>query len=126
MQRLIHYVNQKKFKTILEIGCGNGWLSNHLAKTKAEVYALDMNEVELIQGARVYKGIENLNFLYADILNNPFQEKVFDLIVLASSIQYFPDVGRLIQSLQPLLTKHGEIHIFDSPIYQNKKSKLQT
>jgi len=40
--------------------------------------------------------------------------------VLASSIQYFSDVGRLIQSLQPLLTIHGEIHILDSPIYQNK------
>jgi 2-polyprenyl-3-methyl-5-hydroxy-6-metoxy-1,4-benzoquinol methylase len=122
MQRLIRYINQKEFKTILEIGCGNGWLSSHLAETKAEVFALDMNEVELIQGARVYKGIDNLKFLYADVLSNPFnKENVFDLIVLASSIQYFSNVGRLIQSLQPLLTKHGEIHIFDSPIYQNQK-----
>jgi ubiquinone/menaquinone biosynthesis C-methylase UbiE len=120
MQRLIRYLNQKNFKTILEIGCGNGWLSSHLAKTKAEVFGLDMNEVELIQGARVYKGIENLKFLYADILKNPFKDKVFDLIVLASSIQYFSDAGRLIQSIQPLLTAQGEIHVLDTPIYQNQ------
>jgi len=125
MKRLLRYVNQKKFKTILDIGCGNGWLSNHLAKTNADVFALDVNEVELRQGSRVFNGINNLNFIYVDVLSNPFKkEKVFDLIVLASSIQYFADVRRLVRSLQSMLTDNGEIHILDSPIYSNKNESV--
>lgn len=125
MQRLVRFVNQKKFKIILDIGCGNGWLSSCLAKTKSEVFALDVNEVELKQGSRVFRRLDNLYFIYADILNNPFKkEKLFDLIVLSSSIQYFPDLPSLIQCLQPLLLEHGEIHILDSPIYTNKAEAL--
>ena len=121
MHRLVRYINQRRFKTILDIGCGNGWLSSHMAKTNAEVFALDVNEVELRQGSRIYNGMNNLNFIYADVLSNPFKdEKMFDLIVIASSIQYFSDIRGLIQSLQPMLTHKGEIHILDSPIYQNK------
>jgi ubiquinone/menaquinone biosynthesis C-methylase UbiE len=125
MQRLVHYVNQKKCQQILDIGCGNGWLSNCLAKTKSEVFALDVNEVELRQASKVFREADNLRFIYADILSNPFKkEKLFDLIVLSSSIQYFPDLTSLIQCLQPLLLKGGEIHILDSPIYPNKTEAL--
>lgn len=121
MQRLVRYVNQKKFRSILDIGCGNGWLSSHLAKTKAEVLALDVNEVELKQGSRVFNELDNLTFIYADVRSNPFKaEKLFDLIVLSSSIQYFSDINGLVRSLQPLLLENGEIHILDSPIYQNR------
>jgi ubiquinone/menaquinone biosynthesis C-methylase UbiE len=121
MHRLVRYINQRGFKTILDIGCGNGWLSSHLAKTRAEVFALDVNEVELTQGSRVYKGTNNLTFIYADVLSNPFKkEKMFDLVVVASSVQYFSDVKALIHCIQPILTDTGEIHILDSPIYQNK------
>ena len=121
MQRFLRYAKQKKFKRILDIGCGNGWFSSHLAKTKADVYALDVNEVELKQGSRVFSQLNNLTFVYADILVNPFKsEKLFDLIVLSSSIQYFAGISNLMTALQSLLTETGEIHILDSPLYRNK------
>lgn len=126
MQRLVRYINQKKFKSILDIGCGNGWLSSHLAKTKAEVLALDVNQVELKQGSRVFNKLNNLSFIYANVTSNPFKaEKLFDLIVLSSSIQYFSDINGLVRSLQPLLLEKGEIHILDSPIYKNKNEAGQ-
>lgn len=125
MLRLVRYVINKRFKRILDIGCGNGWLSSCLAKTKSEVFALDVNEVELKQGSRVFKGMSNLHFIYADILSDPFkEEQLFDLIVLSSSIQYFADLAILIHCLQPLLLEGGEIHILDSPIYSNKHEAL--
>lgn len=125
MQRLLKYVKRKDFHKILDIGCGNGWMSKHLADTQAHVIAVDVNEFELKQGARVYSDKKNLRFVYADILRNPFDKKSsFDLIVLSSSIQYFPDLKLLIEKLNGLLTDNGEIHIIDSTIYNDHDAPL--
>ena len=42
---------------------------------------------------------------------------MFDAILLASAIQYFPDLPMLLNTLFRYLMPHGEIHIIDSPIY---------
>ena len=119
-------------KKILDLGCGNGWLTNRLAENPNwEVWAMDVNEEELAQGARLF-GRENLRFVYADlpslVSRNDIPEAspgisfrdTFDLVVLAASVQYFPDLENLIFSLKKCLKPGGEIHILDSPFYKNE------
>ncbi len=102
---------------ILELGCGSGWLSSKIAKiTGTRVWGLDRAGIELAQAARLF-GRPNLAFLSADIFQFPFSEGSFDVIILASVIQYFPDLAALIRSLRLLLIPGGEIHVLDSPIY---------
>jgi ubiquinone/menaquinone biosynthesis C-methylase UbiE len=117
-KRLVNYLKKNQSpKKILEIGCGNGWLSRHLASVpQVEVLGVDINENELLQAARLF-GAMNLNFLYGNILEINFLQK-FNYIVLASSLQYFPDVNKLVQKLDTILDENGEIHIIDSPLYQ--------
>lgn len=123
-KRLLLYLKKKKFKNVLDLGCGNGWLSNLLARHCGDVTAMDINEFELKQGARVFNDTRNLHFVYADILKYPFgKRKLFDLIILASSIQYFPDLKMLLHTLQNLLADKGEIHILDSPIYSTSEAE---
>lgn len=103
---------------ILDLGCGNGWLSNRLSGVPAaQVRGIDWNIPELHQAKSLF-GTERLHFIAADALKIPFPNGVFDVIVLASVIQYFPDLADLIRSLKPLLRPGGEIHILDSPMYK--------
>lgn len=71
LERLDEYLQAhfgKQPIRILDLGCGNGWMSNHLAAhTQREVWATDLNETELIQGSGVFTR-ENLRFVYADVL----------------------------------------------------------
>lgn len=120
LQRLIPYLNlnQKKQSKILELGCGNGWLANHLATLpNSEVVGVDVNETELKQGSRVFAETKNLSFAYADIFAAHFPYSLFDYIILSGSIQYFRDIGILFAKLLTLLADNGEIHIVDSPVY---------
>jgi ubiquinone/menaquinone biosynthesis C-methylase UbiE len=106
-------------KNILEIGCGNGWLSNLLANISGtEVWGIDVNEPELEQAERVFGKKENLHFCRCNIFDRPFEKGSFNFIVLASVIQYFPDIKLLIRELLTLLKLNGEIHIIDSPFYE--------
>ena len=122
MSKLLAYLSKRKApRHILEVGCGNGWLSHHLAaRLPAEVCALDINEHELRQGSRVFAARKNLVFLYADVLDWPATQVQFDTIVMASSVQYFSDIHAVIPRLLERLADHGELHILDSSFYADE------
>lgn len=120
--RLISYLeNANGTKNILEIGCGNGWLCNRLSRiTDTDVLGLDVNITELKQATRVFRGKKNLTFVAGDIfsISLPCQ---WDYIILASSIQYFDDLNKLLSTLLETMSSKGEIHILDSPIYPDER-----
>ncbi len=119
MKKVARYVaGLPRSVRLMELGCGNGWLSHHLAALPdVHVWGLDRSSSELAQAARVF-GSANLAFAAADIFAPPFARDSFDIILIASAIQYFPDLARLITQLCGLLQPKGEIHIIDSPLYQ--------
>jgi len=117
-RQLIKYLSRKKSPLkIVEVGCGNGWLSYQLSQIPhASVVGLDVNLVELQQAKRVFHSIQNLDFLYGGLEDISRHEK-FDLIVFAASIQYFPSLLDIVETALERLNDKGEIHIIDSHFY---------
>ncbi len=68
-RRLVHYLGaRKKTLEILEVGCGNGWLTHQLADIPGtRVTGLDINFTELQQAARVFSNDPNLRFIHGDM-----------------------------------------------------------
>ncbi len=109
---------------LLEIGCGNGWLANLLARqTGHSTAALDINLAELRQGARVFRETPNLCFFYGEADKIAFSANCFRAVVMASAIQYFADIRRFLRQILNLLKPGGEIHILDSPFYAANEIK---
>ncbi len=117
-RRLVKYLERRGTPPlVLELGCGNGWLSHQLARLAgARVWGIDLPGPELAQAGRLF-GAANCRFLAADIFAAPLPAAVFTGIVLAAVVQFFPDLHALICALRPLLAAGGEIHILDSPLY---------
>lgn len=117
LRMLIDYLNSKpEPKTILEMGCGNGWLTNKLSEIKnSEVVGLDINVQELEQAVRVFGEKPALLFINADIFKIPWK---FDYIMLSGVIAYFNDLKKLLSRLLEKINPGGEIHIIDSPLYK--------
>ena len=129
LRRFQNYL-KKRFRNqplqLLDLGCGNGWMALNLAKRpNTEVHAVDVNLPELEQGARIAAatGQTNIQFVFADVLDNQLPEAQFDLIVLAASVQYFPDLKILLAALKRLLRTGGEIHFLDSPFYPTEAER---
>lgn len=119
--RLTAYLTQfRRDSTLLELGCGNGWLANNIARASLSVVGLDRNWVELRQAQRLFGDRRQLSWIFADIFCGPFGGRTFDVVVIASAIQYFADLRQLLETLVPLLTTGGEIHILDSPFYRTE------
>ncbi len=117
--RLTKHIRSKQPKSVLDLGCGNGWLSLKIADFVQELVCMDINLLELKQAAKVLEGKDNITIVYNNILeNNDFGK--FDLILLNASVQYFPSLSELILKLKDCLTSTGSIHIIDSPFYFKK------
>lgn len=117
--RLLRYLkHKKKALRILEVGCGNGWLSNQLSRLdQVDVTGLDINIMELKQARCVFGHKSNLHFQQGDIRDCVLDKEKFDQIIFAASIQYFPSVSAIISRSELLLSNDGEIHILDSMFY---------
>lgn len=128
--RFKEYLNSfhKQFD-ILDLGCGNGWLAGELSKSFSHnFYCIDINLYELKQGARLFRN-ENIRFIYGDIFKMELAKNSFDLIILNSSVQYFENLNTLLKELIFTLKIDGEIHILDSPFYEEDdlpKAKTRT
>jgi len=116
--QLVAYLNRKyKPLSILEIGCGNGWLAAKMAQIDGvNVAGIDINTIELTQAKRVFKQ-KNLAFYLADFESGYFGHTKFDIIVFAASIQYFKSLHQIITTAKQSLNKNGEIHILATNFY---------
>jgi ubiquinone/menaquinone biosynthesis C-methylase UbiE len=114
----MNYLKKKKRpQLLLEIGCGNGWLSAMMATlANSKVVGRDINSAELNQATRVFDNRRNLTFELGD-LDDINSDMKFDIIVFAASVQYFPLISKTIKKALSLLNPAGEIHILDSHFY---------
>ncbi len=121
--RIKCYFQEKNSGNVLDLGCGNGWLTNVLAENaNLEVVGIDLNRVELQQASRLFIK-PNLKFVYGDILTLSLPWSGFDYITVSAAIQYFKNFKSLIDRLMILLKDKGELHIFDSPFYKTETVK---
>lgn len=115
------YLKENGCKSFIEVGCGNGWVTtliqNYLG---VPACGIDVGHVELEQAARISEG--KSVFAYGDIFSDKFDGLKADAIILASCVQYFPDVRKLLMRLR----KMGTVYIIDSPIYKKGKAAAAT
>lgn len=112
---------KKRPLEVLEVGCGNGWLSNQLARVPhTQVTGLDVNLPELEQGAAVFTA-PNLRFVYGELRDFVLGAQRFDVIVFAASVAYFPSLPEIISIALQHLLPGGEIHIVDTFFYKKNE-----
>ena len=115
------YLNSRKYKNVLEVGCGTGILLKELKDNygKIEFCGLDPNE----SGFHGYEGIsnniistdKNLNIIKKDINNFNFKKK-FDLIFSFNVFEHILDQEKYLKQTNSLLNENGLSIIF-SPNY---------
>lgn len=107
---LINEIIRKKYTNILDIGCGQGFITEHIQGDK--IIGIDISH-EAIRHAKVNSKNTNIKYLQGSIfnMNEIFNEK-FDLIIITGVLykQYIGDSSSLIyQIIDNLLMENGEL-----------------
>jgi trans-aconitate methyltransferase len=100
---LIELLNPKPGERILDLGCGTGHLTAHIAARGASTTGLDAS-VSMVAQAR--QNYPKLRFVLGDASDFRFDEP-FDAVFSNAALHWIPDAGRVIASVGRALKPGG-------------------
>ena len=109
---------QARDRKVLDIGCGFGLISIHLATLGAQmVSAVDANEekMSVLQNIllRFNPPLNNIEAKLCDALNLKYGDNYFDAVVANEVISHVRDVAAFIQEMNRVLRRGGVFYISD-------------
>jgi len=107
---------------VLDLGAGNGWLSNRLALRGHQVAAVDLqiNPVDGLGALQHYD--QAIVALQAEFDHLPLLAQQVDLVIDNASFHYSVDYRNTLKEAQRVLKPDGNVVILDTPLYHNPDS----
>jgi SAM-dependent methyltransferase len=107
---------------VLDLGAGNGWLSNRLAFRGHDVAAVDLT-VNDFDGLGCHRFYESAFLpVQAEFDHLPFAEASAEAVVFNASLHYSVDIERTLREALTVLDARGVLVILDSPFYRDGAS----
>jgi SAM-dependent methyltransferase len=107
---------------ILDLGAGNGWLSNRLAAQGDRVLAVDLlvNEQD---GLGAWKHYEHtFTPVQAEFNHLPVMDRFADVVIFNASFHYSENYEETLKEALRVLSPAGLIIVMDSPLYRRRGS----
>jgi ubiquinone/menaquinone biosynthesis C-methylase UbiE len=103
---------------ILDLGAGNGWLSNRLAAQGDRVIAVDLSVNEQ-DGLGAWKQYEHtFTPVQAEFNHLPVMDRFADAVIFNASFHYSENYAETLREALRVLSSKGLIVIMDSPAYR--------
>jgi 2-polyprenyl-3-methyl-5-hydroxy-6-metoxy-1,4-benzoquinol methylase len=116
MAPVLSMLDPKKNRTVLDLGCGNGYLASQLVKLGYNAYGTDASE----NGIAIAKQEYPDRFYWQDLstgkLPKELQSISFDTIISTEVIEHLYDPGGFIDFCKEILPQNGEI-ILSTPYH---------
>ncbi len=108
--------------TVLELGCGTGSFTRELARSGAEIVAIDVSP-ELLEIAKLNCSVPNVRFQIQNAYSLSYSEAVFDSVV-GSSVLHHLEIEEALRDVYRVLKPEGTI-CFTEPNMLNPQTAIQ-
>lgn len=109
-----------KDDVVLECACGTGLLTLPMAQICKEIVATDYSDGMLKQTQKKIAGYPNVTVQKASILDIPFEDNKFDVVVAANVIHLLDEPEKALAEMKRVCKPGGKLII---PTYINKENK---
>lgn len=110
MEIILDVIMSIKPRTILDLGCGGGWLSKILSAKGSPIIGIDIS-ASLIKNA-TKMAPKSVDFLTGDCMNLPFNNNTFDLIIGIGVLHHL-DLDKTLAECHRVLSKNGSMLIME-------------
>ena len=108
--------------TVLELGCGTGSFTRELARSGADIVAIDVSP-ELLEIAKLNCSVPNVRFQIQNAYSLSYSEAVFDSVV-GSSVLHHLEIEEALRGVYRVLKPEGTI-CFTEPNMLNPQIAIQ-
>ncbi|RPJ27784.1 MAG: class I SAM-dependent methyltransferase [Chloroflexi bacterium] len=107
---------------VLDLGAGNGWLSNRLSAQGDRVIAVDLlvNDQDGLGTWKFYE--QSFTPVQAEFNHLPIMDRFADAVIFNASFHYSENYAETLQEALRVLAPEGLIVIMDSPVYRRGAS----
>ena len=108
--RWAYELGEASAKHVLDVGCGNGFVTCRFAETGADVIAIDLTDraVELTRARLNLLGL-SAEVRQADAEALPFEDETFDTVVSFGVLHHTPDTELAIREINRVLKPDGRL-----------------
>lgn len=92
--------------SVLDVGCGGGFLSNDLARAGFQVTGVDLSP-ESLKIAEAYDETHSVKYEVADAFNLPYPDESFDSVTAMDFLEHIDDPEKVIREFSRVLKPHG-------------------
>jgi SAM-dependent methyltransferase len=111
--------------TVLDLGAGNGWLSNRLAQRGHTLGAVDLT-LNNFDGLGCHRFFDStFTPIQAEFDALPLPNGAADLIIFNASLHYSEEYAKTLSESLRVLAPTGTLLILDSPFYNDARSGAQ-
>ena len=108
-----------KTKTVFDVGCGNGYLSQLIAKHSAFVVAMDFSKS--IERAYEKNSQKNILFIQGDVQFPPITELYFDIVQCSGVLIHTKDPKSSFRRISPFAKTGGKLSVW---LYHSRKNLI--
>ena len=106
---------------VLDLGAGNGWLSNRLAEGGHAPVAVDVFDDERDGLGACSQYPQRFCVVQADFDALPFEPRQFDLVLFNASLHYAPHPSATLADAHRMLAEDGVMAVIDSPMFTQER-----
>jgi ubiquinone/menaquinone biosynthesis C-methylase UbiE len=108
VEKLLNFVDIKEDQKLLEIGCGNGATSKHIAKRyHLNVVGSDVDSEQIQLAQKNLDDIPNIRFLEADATSLPFEDNDFDIVLSFQVLHHISNWLDALEEIERVLKPRG-------------------
>jgi SAM-dependent methyltransferase len=113
------------YKTVADLGAGEGTLAQLLAQRAEKVIAVDLSPkmVEFGQSLALQNGLHNLEYRIGDIEDPPIADKSLDLAILSQALHHAERPQRAIDAALRILKPGGRLIVLDLVSHQFEEAR---
>jgi ubiquinone/menaquinone biosynthesis C-methylase UbiE len=90
----------KPNEIVLDLGCGTGFLFQHIDKSIRLLVGLDISSNVLREAKKRIKDLSTIALIRADADNTPFPDRIFDRVFAITLLQNMPDPIKTISEMK--------------------------
>ncbi len=131
--KMQEYLQLKGVQSVLDLGCGGGHVSYHLAPAVSSVTAYDLTPsmIELVLTEARQRNLDNISGKVGCAESLPFADNSFDAIVTRYSAHHWQSLPKALMECHRVLKPQGSMIIVDTlghahPVFNNFLQTIET